>query len=382
MALTFPPHNLLDPCGRFLPALLYHDLRDRLNGRGDRARARWGAIQRPNAPGKLLWVAAAGSFESVRLAVEIVRRIAPRRPDISITLTFEELYPELLARLDANDRIVWSYAPADYVGAMQSVWRRLLPFGIILAGLAPRPNLVRLCGACHHALLVAPPGFVVGRYERIYPGHRQTFEGRNVAAASDFDVLMLPRASADDSRLAGMLAARTAFLWHGSDEAKAKRIFALFRGRLPQSVMLASGPVVPALRGYPTETVALSEWPGDPVPPDRLVLLDTPDAFAGLEPGPVGAHFDAPAPMLLWQSLAAGASVSAASDEWIEAPAARAATARQEDENALIDAWRALDGDATTRSVAARRSLDACERECALAQRSMSDLLARVSAWR
>lgn len=381
MALTAAPDSLLDPCGRFLPALLYHDLRDRLGGRHDRARARWGAIERPNSHGKLLWIAAAGSRESVRLAVELARILAARRPDISVTLTFETEYPDLLASLESNPRIVSSYAPADYVGSMHSVWRRLLPFGVILAGMTPRQNLVRVCGACHHALLVAPPGFAVGRYERIYPGHRQTFEGRNVAAPADLDVLMLPAASADDTRLSGMLAARTAFLWHGADQAAAKRVFALFRGRLPQSVMLAAGPVVTALARHNTETVALSGWPGQPVPPDKLVLLDSPGAFAGLGPGIVGAHFETPERTLLWQSLAQSAAISASATEWIEAPSARAATDIQPDANALIDAWRTLDGDASARAVAARRSRDAFETERALAEKSMTDLVARVAAW-
>jgi hypothetical protein len=381
MPVTATPNSLLDPCGRFLPALLYHDLLDRLNGRRDRARSRWGAIGRPDAPGKLLWVAAADSRESVRLGVELVRTLAARRPDLSITLTFEARYPELLAPIESNPRIVWSYAPADYVGSMQSVWRRLLPFGIILAGMTPRQNLVRLCSACHQALLVAPPGFAVGRYERIYPGHRQTFEGRNVAPPADLDVLMLPAACADDTRLSGMLAARTAYLWHGADEAKAKRVFALFRGRLPQSVMLAAGPVVPSLRRYHTETVTLSEWPGQPVPPDKLVLIDSPGAFAGLRPGPIATHFDTPQHTLLWQSMAAGAAVSAACTDWIEAPGARAATAIRDEENALIDAWRTLDGDASTKSDAAKRARDAYEGELVLAQRALADLVGRVAAW-
>lgn len=381
MTATPPPNSFGDPCGRFLPALLYHDVRDRLSGQRDRARARWGVIGRPDAPGKLLWVAASGSRGSVRLAVELVRTLAIRRPDLSMTLTFEAEYPELLEPIESNPRIVWSYAPADYVGSMQSVWRRLLPFGIVLAGMTPRQNLVRLCGACHHALLVAPPGFAVGRYERIYPGHRQTFEGRNVAPAADLDVLLLPGASADDTRLSGMLAARTAYLWHGTDEAKAKRVFALFRGRLPQSVMLAAGPVVPALRRHSTETVALSEWPGQPVPPDKLVLLDSIDTFAGLAPGPIATHFDAPERTLLWQSLASGAAVSAASVDWIEAPSARTAIDVLDEENALIDSWQTLDRDASAQLEAARRSLDAFAVEHAIAQKSMADLVGRVAAW-
>ena len=47
---------LTDPCGRFLPALVVHDLRDRLRGRAHRANARWGRLRRPHASGRLVWI--------------------------------------------------------------------------------------------------------------------------------------------------------------------------------------------------------------------------------------------------------------------------------------------------------------------------------------
>lgn len=381
MAAHVPPHRLLDPCGKFLPALLYHDLRDRIGGRRERARARWGTVERPSSPGKLLWVACGGSRASVRLGVEIARAILARRLDLSIALTFEADYPDIVAGIDANPRIACGYAPADHAGSMHAVWRRLLPFGVILAGVRPRPNMIRLSEACRHALLVAPPGFALGRYERIYPGHRQIYEGRNVAPACDLGILMLPAASADDARLAGIAAGRSACLWHGSDVEAAKRVYALFRGHLPQGILLASGPVTAALSSHSAQTIALSAWAEQPVPPDRLVLVDEPSALAGLMPSVMAAHLANHDETLMWLALSAGACVSAPSIEHVAAAGAREEVRAITNENTLIDYWRGFDADVGLRAQAAAAARHAYAVEHALAQRVFDDLLTRVSTW-
>lgn len=375
------PHKLFDPCGKFLPALLYHDIRDRIRGQAGRARARWGKVQRPDSIGKLLWIVAGSTRESVRLGVELARAILVRRLDIGIALTYESEYPDILATIDSNPRIACSYAPADYAGSMHAVWHRLMPFGVILAGVLPRPNMIRLCEACKHALLVCPPGFALGRYERIYPRHRQIYEGRNVAAPADMEVVMLPAPQADDARLATIAAGRTTCLLHGSDEAAAKRIYALFRGHLPQGIMLASGPVTTALARHSTETIALSAWAEQPVPPDRLVLVENTSALAGVMPNVTAAHFAVTDKTLMWLALSAGACLSMPRIAGIDAPSAMPQLRQIEDENELVAHWRRLDEDADLRQSTAAQTHRAFATESALAQKSLSDLLARVGVW-
>lgn len=375
------PNPFLDPCGAFLPALIAHDVLDRLRGERKRARARWGKVERPAATGKLLWVVAGATRQSVRLGVELARAILARRRDLSIALTFECEYPELLGAVESEPRIACGYAPADYAGAMHAVWHHLLPFGVILAGVIPRPNLIRLSEACRHALLVSPPGFAPGRYERIYPGHRQIYEGRNVAPASDLEVLMLPSAIQDDAGLGGIAAGRTVCLWHGSDADAAKRIYALFRGHLPHAILLASGPATATLARHTSETIRLSAWAEQPVPPDKLVLLDDPAALAALMPNMIGAHFDLHDKDLMWLALAAGACVSVATVEGIDAPGARSELRQIGDENTLIDYWRSFDADPRLRVQAAASARQAFAAELSAAQHAIGELLARVSAW-
>src|SRR5690606_5305095 len=127
---------------------------------------------------------------SVRLGVELTRALVARRLDISALFTYEAEHADLLAPLARSPRIASGYGPADYVGSMHAVWRRLLPFGIVLAGVAPRPNLLALCETSRHALLVAPPVPAGGRFERIYPTHDAPVPGRWSAPQADFDVLL------------------------------------------------------------------------------------------------------------------------------------------------------------------------------------------------
>ena len=379
-----PRSGLTDPCGKFLPALVYHDLRDRLQGHRQRARARWGAIHRPSSPGKLVWIAAGESRDSVRLAVELARALLARRLDISVTLTFERSYPDLLTALGASNRVACDFAPADYAGCMHSVWRRLLPFAVILAGVAPRSNMVRLCQACRHAMLVAPPESVSGRYERIYPAHGTRHEGANIAPAADLGVLMLPsRAGSEIGRLADQAAGRGLYLWHGDDVAAAKRLFALFRGHLPNDIMLASGPVCDSLAAaYPDETLRLGTWADSPLIPEKLVLVDDPQWLTTVAADAHAAHWALPQFEPLWQALAAGARVSCEPAALPESPNARSVIERHGDENELIYDWLQLSRNCAWREAMNAASRDAYAAERDLAYNTVSELLDRMCAWR
>jgi hypothetical protein len=378
-----PARRLTDPCGKFLPALVYHDLRDRLRGHGERANARWGGIDRPNAPGKLVWVAAGASRDSVRLGVEFARAILARRLDVSLTLTFEQEHPELLAPLATSNRIAWAYAPADYAASMNAVWRRLLPFAIVLAGIAPRPNMRRLCESCRHALLIAPPASISGRYERIYPAHGTVHAGANVAPPADLDVLLVPgRSGSDIGRLVEASPGRGLYLWHGEDVAAAKRLYALFRGHLPEEIMLVSGPACAGLADYVAETLRLSTWNGEPLIPDKLVLVDDPTLLPATAADLRAAHFELPALDTAWQALAAGAVVSAREGARLGAPNARAVLRSAADENALVADWARLAADDALRVAAASASSAAYAAERDLAYATVTELLDRVCAWR
>ena len=112
---------LVDPYGSFLPALVYHDIRDRLLGRSASANARWGWLSRPARAGKLIWISSGASRNSIRLGIELALAITAERSDVAIVLAFESEFPELVAPLERPVRIRWGYGRADYVGSMDRI---------------------------------------------------------------------------------------------------------------------------------------------------------------------------------------------------------------------------------------------------------------------
>lgn len=377
-------HNALtDPCGRFLPALVCHDLRDRLHGHRARANARWGWLNRPNGTGKLIWVISGATYHSVRLGVELARAIVARRLDVSVTLTFEAEYPELTEPLERAQRIGWGFGPADYVGSMNAVWRRLLPFGIVLAGVMPRRNLLRVTESARHALLVAPPSGVAGRFERIYPQHAAPSVGPNCAPAVDLDTL-LTQADVEPNfaSLVNAGACDQQLWWlNGEDSFAAKRFFALFRGHLLNDVLFISGSAVAGISNESGPVLRISTWQRTPIAAGTLVLVDDPQWIPALAACARGAHFDEPHADWLWQALSGGAAVSTVGRVDVASPNALAAVSLAEDENEVIHAWARMRADPLQSRIAADASRRAFWTERRTAQDVVTELLDRVLRW-
>lgn len=373
---------LTDPCGRFLPALVVHDLRDRLRGRAHRANARWGRLRRPHASGRLVWIVSGASRASVRLGVELTRALVARRLDITALFTYEAEHPDLLAALAQTPRTGFGYGPADYIGAMHAVWRRLLPFGIVCAGITPRPNLAALCKACRHALLVAPPQPVRARFERIYPGHGVECSGGPCAPPADLDLLLNAAAApaAPSAALANAVAGSLLW-WHGDDVQAAKRLFALFRGHFPDDVLVVSGPACASLAAESDAVVRLSSWEGDAIDPGTLLLADTPGWLRPLASRLRAIHFATFDGDLLWQALATRAVVSVPTADRIASPAVAAAMVPADDENQVIAAWRRLGSDAQAYESSIHAQRIAYDAERRLAADNAAELIERVCRW-
>ena len=373
---------LTDSCGRFLPALIVHDLHDRLHGRRRRANARWGRIERPDAQRRLLWIVSGAARESVRLGVELTRALVARRLDASALFTYEVEHTDLLAPLARSPRTAWGYGPSDYIGAVQAVRRRLVPFGIVVAGIAPRPNLAALCAASRHALLVAPPSPVSGRFERIYPTHAAPCAGGSCAPNADFGVLLnTPAEDVDSARALIGAAARRLWWWHGADPAAAKRLFALFRGHLPDDVLIVSGTACATLAVEAEAVMRLSAWERVPAAPGTLVLADEPGWLEALAPSLSAIHLAAEHADSLWQALAGGSIVTAPAAASIASPGVASAVVRADDENDVIATWVRLGADAELRERTVRAARLAYAAENRLALANATELIERVCRW-
>jgi hypothetical protein len=374
--------SLIDPCGRFLPALFVHDLRDRLQGQSRRANARWGRLQRPDSQRRLLWIVSGASRESVRLGVELTRALVARRLDACAFLTYETEYPELLAPLERSPRTASGYGPSDYIGAIQAVWRRLAPLGIVVAGVAPRPNMLALCQASPHALLVAPPRPVQGRFERIYPSHAMPCAGSPCAAPADLGVLLnAPAEDADSARTLLGAAARRLWWWHGDDAAAAKRLFALFRGHLQHDVLIVSGPACTALAMESDALLRLSAWERVPAAPGTLVLADEPGWLQALASHVCAIHFAVEDADAIWPALAGAAAVSVSPPVRAASPQLASAVVSAGDENDVIQNWVRLGSDAEAREHRAQASRRAYATESRLAAGNAAELIERVCRW-
>lgn len=137
-----------DAYGSKLFYLWRSDIGDRLNGQRGRANARWGFLTPPGGGGKLIWVRAGSSYDSVLLGSELVRAVRQKRRDVRIAFSFEHDYSAMLAsRLQGLKGIGIGYGPADRRGIVRRVLTAFAPLGVVHAGIAPRPNLSRALAA-------------------------------------------------------------------------------------------------------------------------------------------------------------------------------------------------------------------------------------------
>jgi hypothetical protein len=375
-------HALTDPYGNFLPSLIYHDVRDRLGGRRACANARWGWLSRPTNAGRLIWICAGSSRHSVRLGVELARAIVAKRLDVMVTLTFEAEFPDLLEPLARSVRIGWGYGPADYVGSINALWRRLMPFAIVIAGVTPRRNLLRVAAKARHALLVAPPSAITGRFERIYPTHAAPCPGATSAPATDLDTL-LTQAQVEPTfaTLVNGGAERKLWWWHGADHAQALQFVALVRGHLRGDLLFLSGPVCETMAATSGGIQRLSSWERIAIADNTLVLADEARWLPALASSATGAHFAIPDPDALWQALAGGACVSAAGTVDIASPGLATTVGLFDDATDVVLSWASLSADPVKARIAADASRRAFWAERRRAQDTIAELLERVLKW-
>lgn len=177
--------------------LWYCGLRDRLQGRAHRARARWGHLRAPEGTGKLIWVRAGSSRRSVRLAAEVVAALREKRRDVRLILTYHTEYPDLLAaRLGGLAKTGFGFGPADAPRAVNRVLARLEPSGVICVEDAPGHNFLQALAARKiHAVQLQGACPQRGGLDAYYPhteGAGVEGVAGYVAPAADLLTLIIP----------------------------------------------------------------------------------------------------------------------------------------------------------------------------------------------
>lgn len=333
-----------DPFGANRLARLWHDLQDLRAHERARLAARHGHLNKPAPRGKLVWLIAGDSADSVLLGCGLAQALRERRLDLQLALTVERLHPYFLERLSGLDRTGWGYMPDDGDDALSRAWQALTPWAAFTCGEAPRANLA-------HRLAQLP------RY-------------RHVAWDDECDPLTLLVAGQVDPNLQTALhggAARRLWWRHlgcGEDPAP---FVAAWREAFGTDLLCLSGCADAA---PPPHALPLSTWDRTPLPDGTLMWLDDPKWLPAIAAASRAAHLvDAPR-WVAWQALAGGSPVSG-----------EAAPLPLLPRHAVLQHWSGLAADAT----AARGQADQCRRRFwqvrRAAEEAMSALLDDVFRW-
>ena len=331
--------------------------RDYRAGEGARARARRGFLTPPEGRGRVVWIKAGATRESLRLGAELLGAVRERRKDVRIVMTFEHEDRDVLRTwMQPGRRVGVGFGPCDRPAVVRRVLRRFQPCGIILAESEPPVHLLRDVQV-PVAAVGTPPPLVPVRVAWPLSAHAH----RAWASSGRATELMAPAdpqarfAEAQADVVLRVLAGgetRRLWWWHGEAEQWPDWL-AAWRGTefAGTDVLLAS---LESGGRLPQASLAASGWDRRKLPGGSILHLDDPRWFAAAASAAHAIHLAAAGRVALWQSLAAGAAVSLGAGEAtrdLSLPVLAEAPA-------VIEQWRGLREDEQRR----RRLGDAARR--------------------
>lgn len=365
------------------------NLRDRLAGAHARANARMGYLRPPLGQGRVLWIKAGGSRESVLLAAELLGAIRGKRLDLRLALTFEEDYADIIEpRVRGMRKIGLGYGPCDLPRVARRTLRRLDPMGLLVVGAPPPERLLQAAARAgtHLVAVDCPPADTP--VEAAYPADAAqagAWAARGTAAhvAPAADLLsLLVEAQVDTTLRSLVCGPRELHLWWWQGPASGLQAFvaAWRRSALAEGVLFVSPPGPATLAPAPG-LMPISAWRREPLAPGTVVLVDDPRWRPAVASAAAGAHLEASDRRGLWEALAGGCALTGSADLVATHPRLEAAVSVCADPAQVLAAWEE-DRDSP---LAARRRGDACRRllweERRRAQTVLEALLQRVFDW-
>ena len=361
-----------DPFGSNRLGLWLADRHDRKSKQISRIAARWGWLKPMGDRGKVVWVIAGASDDSVRLAVELVRAIREKRLDIRLVLTFEHEYPDMLALLDDCDKTGWGYAPCDHPRALARVMQRFEPFGIIVVGTQPRTHLSKLLDQRQHVLIVNPPQTLTFHCERIYNGVSVHGNDDLTEMADMRAILAQAQIDPNFKSLVNHSVERHLWWLHGASTASSTAIANQLFAHAPEDVLFVSG------ERPETEHLAISRWDRTPVPGSRVIWVDETKWLPAISAAVTATHLASIHPVTLWQAMAGGAAISCPEHDQLPRPQLHAAITACADPLAVWQIYRA-------NAILARQQGDIARRlfwqERRQAEAMSQELVERVFEW-
>lgn len=372
---------------RFWPVFLANR-RDRRQGLGQRAAARNGYVRPPRGEGRIVWIKAGNSRDSVRLACEVLGAIRQRRYDIRLVMTFENDYAEIIEpRVRGLRKIGLGFGPCDRSRALERVWEIWQPLGIVAVDTPLGAGLLKQ--AERHrthvmAFQVATPSTSV--VEAAYPCNRQSVAmwsqsqmakfvsepadtlAQFVEAQADVTLRSLARGDRDDLGI---------WWWYGSESSQSEMIAAWRKSDLSrEGVLFVSGP-----EGICESSVDLSlrEWDRSPLHPGQVLGLDQLKWLPALASAMNAGHMQIVDRHVFWSALAGASPLSVGRppegiDDWEMLPLLK-------EVSSVLNYWRQMNQD----SVSSRKSGDLVRQrlwaERHRIQSMMNDLINRVFDW-
>lgn len=340
-------------------------LRDRLRRNHARANARQGYLRQPHDSGKIIWLKAGGSMQSVRLGVELMGAIRQKRLDVRLVLTFENDYPEIIEpRVSGMRKIGLGYGPCDRPRVVNRVLKRLDPFAIILVDTEFPERLAELARAQGRHLLAfhTEPGSVA--VEAAYPrdaaqeARWQTAgQGAYVAPAADTRCQFVEAHADTTLKSLAAQGERHLWWWHGP-AAQAAFIAAVWRA----SELAQDGLLFISLHGDDGEAAVadlrISAWDRTALPAGRVVWVDDARWLGALASAATAVHLQQAAGEVLWQALAGGSALDTTAPvaEGVVLPESVPVT--DDSVEALISRWAVYHDS----PILARQIGDACRR--------------------
>lgn len=375
-------------------ALWWHGLRDRLRGDHARANARWGHVRPPTGSGKLIWIKAGASRDSVRVAVELLRALRERRLDVRLVLTFEEDYPDLLeTRLNGLQKVGLGYGPCAARAAVRRTLARLQPLGIICVDHAPGGALYSEAQArgVHVIDYLVPEASDGNAVEAAYPLDAaqatawSAVKGVHVARPAD-PLAQLVEAQVEPTfRVLVSGGAEPLLGWAHLQPAQFPALVAAWR-RWPQQaesilfVSWAGAGALPELRREAPPTLRISDWQREPIGPGSLVLIDEPRWAPALAVSVQAIWLAGPDRYIRWQAMAGGVPLAFAAPE-LQPPECPAELPIEQTPEGFLARWSGT----LTDPMGARRLGDVARRrvweERRRSAQTVEDLLQRVYAW-
>ncbi|SEK21364.1 hypothetical protein SAMN05444515_101124 [Ectothiorhodospira marina] len=305
-----------DPYGSALWPVLQANLRDHLQRRSGRARARMGRLHAPEGKSPLIWLKTGDTQASVRLGAELMGAIRRKRLDARLVLTFEQEYrDQVLPRLRGMNRFGLGFGPCDRPRVVSRVLDRLKPQGLILVDIPPRRHLVEQ--ATHQGVhLVAfntPP--TRAPVEAAYPRDEMTAAqwreaGSAGTLAEPADPATLLVASQNQATLLSLVPdGMPLFWWHGPAREWPAMHEAWQASPLRESALLCVS-VEPSDALPAGEGLALTQWTRTSLTAGTLLWVDDPAWWPAVASAALGVHLQGAGRDLLWQVLAGSVSLS------------------------------------------------------------------------